>query len=131
MPLRQNFYRSSRGENKIIQARRKYEIQNAFREQTGLLLDVVIHGKGSSNDGNTARRFFSDCEKSAAITGFDQNILKRFSAILQAMSSGLKIDTDKFDQYGMETAKLFVEKYPWYFMPVSVHKVLIHGKKIN
>lgn len=30
----------------------------------------------------------------------------------------------------METAKLFVENYRWFPMPVVVHKVLIHGTQI-
>jgi len=30
----------------------------------------------------------------------------------------------------METAKLFVENYQWYPMPVVVHKMLIHGGQI-
>jgi len=41
-----------------------------------------------------------------------------------------KIDADKFDKYASETAKLYVDLYSWYYMPASVHKILIHGKNI-
>lgn len=30
----------------------------------------------------------------------------------------------------METAKLFVENYPWYNMSPTVYKILIHGPEI-
>ena len=46
------------------------------------------------------------------------------------MASSLAIDTDKFHQYATETARLFVDLYPWYYMPATVHKVLLHGADI-
>lgn len=49
---------------------------------------------------------------------------------MQAISSGHKIDVEKYRIYVLNTAKLFVEKYPWYPMPPTVHKVLIHGPEI-
>jgi hypothetical protein len=57
----------------------KSRIQNAFRKQTGLIIDVPKQGSGNSNDGNTARRFFADPEMTASITGIDVNLIKRFS----------------------------------------------------
>lgn len=46
------------------------------------------------------------------------------------MSSGFSIDIATFENYTRETAKLFVSLYPWYYMPASVHKVLLHGSAI-
>lgn len=46
------------------------------------------------------------------------------------MASGKKINCDEFEKYARETAKLYVEKYPWWYMPPSVHKVLIHGSSV-
>jgi hypothetical protein len=40
------------------------------------------------------------------------------------------VNTTAFDSYAKETAKLFVSLYAWYYMPASVHKVLIHGSDI-
>lgn len=37
---------------------------------------------------------------------------------------------NKFKHYARETAELCIQKYPWYLMPPSVHKVLIHGHAI-
>lgn len=36
---------------------KKKNIQDAFKNRMGLLIDVVKQDHGSTNDGNTARRF--------------------------------------------------------------------------
>ncbi|KAJ8894757.1 hypothetical protein PR048_000064 [Dryococelus australis] len=79
-------------------ARKKY-IQEQFREKMGLLIDVPQSGSGTTNGGNMARR---------------------------AISSGLEIKFEEFREYAIETAKLYVKYYNWYYMPPSMHKVLIH-----
>jgi hypothetical protein len=30
----------------------------------------------------------------------------------------------------MDTAKLYIEHYNWYYMPASVHKILLHGADV-
>lgn len=95
----------------------------------GLLIDVVKQGKGTSNDGNTARKFFGNPQLSAEITGLDENLITRFSILLQAIASGNKINIPKFKDFAFQTAELYIF-YPWYYMPVSVHKLLLHGGDI-
>ena len=46
------------------------------------------------------------------------------------MSSGLDIDADKFEEFCLDTAKLYVQKYNWYYMPQSLHRLLIHGASV-
>ncbi|CAI6356581.1 unnamed protein product [Macrosiphum euphorbiae] len=46
------------------------------------------------------------------------------------MASGYEINTDAFETYGIQTAELFVELYPWYYMPTSVHTILLHGADV-
>lgn len=108
----------------------KKNIQSAFRIQMGLLIDIVKQGKGTSNDGNTARKFFGNPQLSAEITGLDENLIIRFSIILQVLASGQKINTSKFTDFAFQTAELYVSLYPWYYMPASVHKLLLHGGDI-
>jgi len=43
------------------------------------------------------------------------------------MASSYEININAFQQYTMNTAKLYVKLYPWYYMPASVHTILIHG----
>lgn len=92
---------------------RKREIQNAFRTRTGLLVDFMKQGKGTSNDGNTARKFFANPELSAAITGLDKNLITRFGVLLQAIASGKRIKVSEFESYAFRTAEIFVSLYPY------------------
>lgn len=102
-------------------------IQNELKRRLGIVVDVPRQGSGNSNDGNTARRFFKAPETVAEVTGVDMTLIRRFSIILQLLSCGKAIDTKKFDLYAQNTAELFVEKYNWYYMPSSVHQILLHG----
>lgn len=131
---------SYRLENKKWQARSEAEkdsvkktkanIQLGFRQQLGLRVDQPKHGYGNTNDGNTARRFFEHSDISASITGFDIDLIERFHTILQILSCGLEVNMDKFQVYCIQTARQFVSLYPWFPMPPTVHKVLIHGSEI-
>lgn len=93
-------------------------------------VDFVKQGFGTTNDGNTARSFFSEPDLIARILGINVTLIRRFANILHVMSSGFKVDIDKFGVRAFETAKLYVKNYDWYKLPPAVHKVLIHGKKI-
>lgn len=116
-------------DKKSIESRKK-TIQKGFRERLGLLIDQPKQGYGSTNDGNTARRFFQNSDVSASLTGIDEDLIKRFHVILQIISCGFEINVDEFEKYAVETARRYVLLYPWYYMPTTVHKLLIHGPKI-
>lgn len=117
---------SVKGDNKIAMETKKKQIQSKFRQQMGLIIDRVKQGSGTSNDGNTARRFFGFPEKTAAITALDEQLVRRIGVILQAISSGESIDTHKFQEYARATSERYVELYDWYYIPATLHKILIH-----
>ncbi len=94
------------------------------------MLDFVKPGSGTTNDGNSARKFFKDYKATAKITGLNEDLLNRFRVILICLSSGREVDTVKFQQYASATADLYKFHYDWYKMPPSVHKVLFHGSDI-
>lgn len=110
--------------------RAKERIQKEFRERVGLLVDYPRQGSGNSNDGNTARRFFRDPKLTSQITGVDIELIGRFAIILQTLACGIKIDSVKFKQYAKETVHIYLRSYDWFYMPSSVHKILIHGAEI-
>lgn len=122
---------SARGENyqELLQTRKKL-IQDRFKDDLNLLIDIVKQGSGTTNDGNTARKFFEFPDKTAAITGLDEDLIRRFAVILQAITSGEVIDVPKFKEYTKITAEKYVELYNWYYMSSTVHKILIHGADI-
>jgi len=76
-------------------------IQKGFRLQLGLIVDRPKPGYGSTNDGNTARRFFENTSISATIIGVSESLINRFHVILQAISSGHNIKYDNFRAYAL------------------------------
>ena len=100
-------------------------------EKLSLIVDQPKVGFGNSNDGNTSRRAFENSEIFSEITGVDIEVIKRMHIVLITISCGYHIDTDRFEVYCTDTAKIIVNKYGWYIMPPSVHKILIHGCSIS
>lgn len=117
-------------ENKNKLAEKKKYIQDRFRKDLGILVDMPKQQTGNTNDGNTARKFFRNPEKSSEITGVNLELIKRFHIILECLNSGYQININKFEEFAKDTRELYIKEYPWYSMPVSVHKVLFHGKDI-
>jgi hypothetical protein len=109
---------------------KKKMVQTRLWDELGLKVDKVVQGRGTSNTGNVARRFFKNTVKVSEITGVDVTLLNRFSVILTAMSSGAEINHERFDKYAKETAELYVKLYDWYRMPPSIHKILMHGSLV-
>jgi hypothetical protein len=122
----------ARGEEDQRKVQNKKEtIQDLFKKEMGLLVDKVKPGGGGTpSDGNTARRFFKNYRESARINGINKDLIRRFYVMLQSISSGFELNIEEFDKYTKDTAKLFVKGYPWFYIPASVHKVLVHGAYI-
>lgn len=95
-----------------------------------LLIDKVKPGFGTSNDASTSRRFFAEYQTTAVITGVDPNLLYRLGTFLRALASGHEINVTKFRDYCVETRKLYISLFPLYYMPATLHKILVHGAEI-
>lgn len=93
-------------------------------------MDIVKQGTGTTNSGNTSRRFFENCSVAAEITKVDEKLIKRLAVILEVICCTYYIDADAFSKFAFETAQMAVNLYPWYFLPASLHKILLHGKEI-
>lgn len=117
-------------EEKQILENRKKHIQKKFKERLGLRVDFTKPGYGNSNDGNTSRRVFANPEVAAELLEVDLDLVKRFATILEVISCGLPVDTDKFGAFASETAELYVSLYSWLPMSPTVHKILIHGPSV-
>ncbi|CAH1955005.1 unnamed protein product [Acanthoscelides obtectus] len=117
-------------ENKAIVEANKKRIQAEFRAKLSLIVDKPKSGYGSSNDGNTARIFFHNPQKSSDITGVDRELIEKFAIILGVLASGCAIDMEKFASLLEEARNLYIHLYKWYNMPNTVHKVLVYGCEI-
>lgn len=118
-------------EEKDMITSRKQEIQKLFWSEMGLHVDKPKqNGSGNTNDGNTARRAFKNTRQLSVILELDYDILQRFYIILITISCEFPVNTTKFSQLCQETASNYMEKYSWYPMSATVHKVLVHGSQI-
>jgi hypothetical protein len=117
-------------DTKDLIEKRKTEIQKKFKSEMGILVDIVKQGSGSSNDGNTARRFFLSASKSAAITELDEELISRCDTVLRTLSCGYAVNVLAFQEYAIDTARHYARLYPWFPMPASVHRILIHGSDV-
>lgn len=57
-------------------------------------------------------------------------MIHRFNVILQTLSSGYDINVEEFEKYASVTKDMYMNLYGWYTLPVTVHKILIHGADI-
>ncbi|KAL4721517.1 hypothetical protein ACJJTC_007665 [Scirpophaga incertulas] len=66
------------------------------------------------------------------ITRLDVTLIQRFGTILSAIACEEPINVEAHNQqdYARLTAEIYVELYGWYYMPASVHKLLLHGAEI-
>lgn len=76
-----------------------------------MLVDIPKAGFESTNDRNISLRFFADLDTSARITRVDVELIKRFKIILEVISSGHKISTEKLATFCNDTAQIYVALY--------------------
>lgn len=121
----------ARKDNKELQKLRKKEVQKSFERLFNVRIDQPLAGgSGNSNTGNAARQAFASPEDFSQATGVDLSFIQRLQTILIAISCFRKLDEMKFSTYCSETFKIYVDLYPWFNMPASLHRLLIHGPKI-
>lgn len=125
----QKWQSRSSADKKIVNEN-KIRIQQQFKEEMSLLVDVPKAGFGNTNTGNVSRRFFCDPETASRITGVDLDLIKRLRTLLEVISSGHRIDTDKLSTFCKETSEIYVRLYGWYPMTPTLHKLLVHGPTI-
>lgn len=123
-------WRITQDADKKIVKETKSSIQQKFRDELGLIIDIPKPGFGNTNDGNTSRRFFENPELAATITGLDGHLIYRLKVILEVLSSGHTINIKMFGAYAYKTAELYVKLYSWHPMTPTLHKILIHGPVI-
>ena len=115
------------GDDAVFKAK-KLEIKQKLKSIFGVMVDMPKPGgSGNTNDGNTARKLFQNSALFAEATGVSSDLIHRLHILLCIINCNLQIDADKFASYCHDTAKLWVNLYPWYKIPVSLHVLLIHG----
>lgn len=98
-----------------------------FWEEQGLIVDMPTTGFGSSNTGNTARRFFTNCSHSALILNISTEIVYKFGVVLEVIKSRYPVDVLKFRDYCLSLYHEYLMEYSWLPLTPTVHKIRIHG----
>eukprot|EP00697_Spironema_sp_BW2_P000232 gnl/Spiro4/10310_TR5495_c0_g1_i1.p1 gnl/Spiro4/10310_TR5495_c0_g1~~gnl/Spiro4/10310_TR5495_c0_g1_i1.p1 ORF type:complete len:441 (+),score=60.59 gnl/Spiro4/10310_TR5495_c0_g1_i1:159-1481(+) len=120
-----------RGDDKrALCAQAEATVKDKLRATLGIVVNQVKPGSGTTNDGNTARRFFANPKLAAECTGVDERLIECLHVLLQTVNTGYAVDINAFRQYGRDTATRAVALYPWFPIPTSPHKILIHGHQI-
>ena len=120
----------ARGSLKEEKDREKSIVQRKFKNTLNMEVDRIRQGKGTSNTGNAARKFFKNADMSSEITGIDRRLVQKLGVLLCALSSKKLVDSEKYYAYAMDTAKLYLHLYSWYPMSSTVHKLLFHGHNV-
>ena len=81
--------------------------------------------------GNTARKLFRNYEVFSEATGVNAELIKRLFVLLSTLNGGQMVNSDAFSRYAKDTAKLYIELYPWYYMPLGMHKLLVHADTVS
>ena len=102
----------------------------SYKEITAAKKECWPEGIPSDN-ANSATRAFSEEETFAEVTGVSDDLVRCLHIILHVVACGHQIDPDNFQYFFCDaTADLIVHLYGWYHMPVSAHKVLMHGSAV-
>jgi len=46
------------------------------------------------------------------------------------LASGYKNNAAKYGEYALDTARKLISLYPWYYLPPSIHKILVHSPDV-
>ena len=56
----------------------------------------------------------------------DEQLISRVHVILQAVSLFYPVNSAALADYCRQAAEMYVGLYGWYYMPVTLHKLLMH-----
>lgn len=109
---------------------RKKVIQDQFKDQLNLLIDIPLSGGGTSNNGNTARKFFREHAITSEITDVPEELIERYHTIISVLCGSKLLDPVKLREYNTETANLLRTTYPNKNFTPTIHKILYHSTEV-
>lgn len=122
--------RKNNKRHKRLFERRKKQIIAAFKAKGLNIFQPRDGGRGTSNDGNTAKRAFEDPQFFADQVGVSVQLIEGLHNIWIALACSLPICADKFQRYCDWVKRLYEADCGWYTMPPTLHKILHHGAEM-
>lgn len=77
--------------------------------------------------GNVARKAFANSGLLAEVLNIGKTLIDKLHINPITISYLQEINTDNLKKFCTDTYKLYVSLYPWYYMPSTLHRILIHG----
>lgn len=117
-------------ENQDLVADRKLVIQQRFKEQMNMLVDMPKPSGGNTNTGNVARRAFEDARVLSEILNLDFELINNIRILLIAISVKHQINVTKFQKVIDRSLQIYKEKYEKFPLPPTVHKLFFHAAAV-
>ena len=106
----------------------KRQIHDRYYQVKGLNIDMPYQQSGNTNDGNMARKVFSDVKFFSEATGVDENFIETLKTCIACLSSSQHIDPHKYLATAKECYQIWKEKYATFEdLGPTIHKILVHG----
>lgn len=102
--------------------RRTKENSKRTENGNGIKCRYACLRNGTTNNGNAANP--------QVVTGVSTDLIYRISVLLRALNSGQDSNLVKYNEYSKMTTEHFVDLYPRFYMPASLHTMLMHGGQI-
>ena len=119
--------------------RSKNRVKEIFKIE-GLVVDAVggANAKtGTSNDGNTGRKFFEQRNQSLVVSCVAEkykatiaDLHEKLSVVLRVVSSCEKVNVEKLDELCKEISLLIAAKLPWTEINWTLHGTLHHSAEL-
>lgn len=121
-----------RGDKDKIQLRKNVAFyKERIFKATGVKYDEPRQGgSGTSSTGGACRKMLENPKKLAEVLELNEDFVCRVAVLLKVISCKTPINSKKFGEYCTEVYKRYIELYDWYYMPVTLHKLLAHGAEI-
>ena len=80
-----------------------------MRNELGLRVDFPCSGgSGTSNDSNTSRKAFRNCDQFAEITGLDKDLLEDMKTLLITLNSQYSINKGRLKEFCFSLFKKYI-----------------------
>jgi hypothetical protein len=117
-------------EEEDLMKKEKQKVKKAMWENFHVRIKEVRQGGiGTSDTAKNARKVLSEPVLLAQTLGLNEELVIRISNILTQIRSYDPVNSlDEFENYCKDTYAMFLSLYDWYKIPVTLHRVLAHGR---
>ena len=107
---------------------RKQYILKKLEVTYGIKFDVPTGGgAGNTTNGKFCRKVFENPASLAQTLELDEKMILNLCIVLWILNSQCTVNIEKFTKLCYDTYIMCIDKYNWYKLPATVHKMLAHS----